>query len=214
MLDLNMIDNIGNVVYPPPDYLDMEEYIERKSVIFSQVQDLDNLGSNLLKDIEEGDIKDKIYRDIIEYTKNNYLEIIDRDYILNSAQLNQTANMIYQFLCVDGFNIIIPKILEQTDIQSVQQFDRLLIHNRSDYNYIKKHMTNNIGDVLKNLLKLQKLDHVIAEDEQYKSLVNRFGNYLELIDFSDCEKFTENYFRPILNKYFPQLLWRTLSGAN
>jgi hypothetical protein len=214
MLDLNLIDNIGSMVYPPPNYLDMEEYIERKSVIFSQLQDLDNLGSNLLKDIEEGGIKDKIYRDIIDYTRDNYLEIFDKDYILNSAQLSQTANTIYQFLCVDGFNIIIPKILEQTDIQSIQQFDRLLIHNRSDYNYIKKHMINNVGDVLKNLQKLKNIDHVIAEDEQYKNLINRFGNYLELVDFSDCEKFTENYLRPLLNKYFPQLLWRTLSGVN
>jgi len=202
------------MVYPPPDYIDMEEYIERKNVIFSQLQDLDNLGSNFLKDIEEGGIKDKIYRDIIDYTRDNYLEIFDKDYILNSTQLNQTASMIYQFLCVDGFNIIIPKILEQTDVQSIQQFDRLLFHNNNNYNYIKKHMVNNVGDVLKNLQKLKKLDHVIAEDEQYKNLINRFGNYLELIDFSDCEKLTTNYIRPLLNKYFPQLLWRTLSGAN
>ena len=194
---------MDNLVYPPTDYIDMEEYYNQRQKIFKQLQDLDNLGVNLLKDIEEGEIKNKIYQDII-----------DRDYIMNNAQLSQTANLIYQFLCVDGFNILVPRIIEHTNVQNIEQFDRLLFHNKKDINYIKKQIINNLSDIVNNLLKLQKFDHVIAEDEHYKELINRFGNYLEMIDFSDCDTFLTNYLRPLLNKYFSQILWRTLTPIN
>jgi hypothetical protein len=212
MLDILTIDHIDNLVYPPTgaEFLDMEEYFQQRDIILKQLQDLDNLGVNLLKDIEEGKIKNKIYQDIIDYTKDNYLVIVNKDYMMNTEELSQTANIIYQFLCVDGFNVIIPRILEQTNIQSIEQFDRLLFHNKNDQNYVKKHITNNLSSAINILLKLQQFAE-LTDDESYKELVNRFGNYLELIDFSDCEKFTDNYLRPVLNKYFAQILWRTLS---
>ena len=214
MLNTLTFDHIDNLVYPPTDYIDMEEYYNQKQIIFKQLQDLDNLGVNLLKDVEEGEIKNKIYKDIIDYSRDNYLNIMDRDYIMNNAQLSQTANLIYQFLCVDGFNILVPRIIEHTNVQNIEQFDRLLFHNKKDINYVKKQIINNLSDIVNNLLKLQKFDHVIAEDEHYKELINRFGNYLEMIDFSDCDTFLNNYLRPLLNKYFSQILWRTLAPIN
>ena len=214
MLNTLTFDHIDNLVYPPTDYIDMEEYYNQKQIIFKQLQDLDNLGVNLLKDVEEGEIKNKIYKDIIDYSRDNYLNIMDRDYIMNNTQLSQTANLIYQFLCVDGFNILVPRIFEHTNVQNIEQFDRLLFHNKKDINYVKKQIINNISDIVNNLLKLQKFDHVIAEDEHYKELINRFGNYLEMIDFSDCDTFLNNYLRPLLNKYFSQILWRTLTPIN
>ena len=214
MLNTLTFDHVDNLVYPPTDYIDMEEYYNQRQIIFKQLQELDNLGVNLLKDIEEGKIKNKIYQDIIDYSRDNYLNIIDRDYIMNNAQLSQTANLIYQFLCVDGFNILVPRIIEHTNVQNIEQFDRLLFHNKKDINYVKKQIINNLSDIVNNLLKLQKFDHVIAEDEHYKELINRFGNYLEMIDFSDCDTFLNNYLRPLLNKYFSQILWRTLTPIN
>ena len=214
MLNTLTFDHIDNLVYPPTDYIDMEEYYNQKQIIFKQLQDLDNLGVNLLKDVEEGEIKNKIYKDIIDYSRDNYLNIMDRDYIMNNTQLSQTANLIYQFLCVDGFNILVPRIIEHTNVQNIEQFDRLLFHNKKDINYVKKQIINNLSDIVNNLLKLQKFDHVIAEDEHYKELINRFGNYLEMIDFSDCDTFLNNYLRPLLNKYFSQILWRTLTPIN
>jgi hypothetical protein len=215
MLNILTVDHVDNLVYPPigSEFLNMEEYSQIHDIILKQLQDLDNLGVNLLKDIEEGEIKNKIYHDIIDYTKNNYLVIPNKDYIMNDEELSQTANLLYQFLCVDGFNVIIPRILEQTNIQSIEGFDRLLFHNKNDRNYIKKHIINNLSAAINILLKLQKFAE-LTDDKPYKELVSRFGNYLELIDFSDCEMFTENYLRPILSKYFAQILWRTLSPVS
>ena len=214
MLDLNTIDHVDNLVIRPPDYLDMERYTEIKALIFSQLRDLDDLGKNLLDDINESKIKDMIYTDIIDYVRENYLNLIDKDYVLNRKQLRTTGNLLYRFLCVDGFNIILPKILEQLNIQEIGHFDKMLYHNRFDKNYLKRLITKNLSDVVNNLLKLQKIDLKISEDQQYKDLINTFGNYLEFIDFSDCEKLTTNYLTPLINKSFAKLLWRTLSPVN
>jgi hypothetical protein len=214
MLDLNTIDHIDNIVYPPPDFINVEEYLEKKQVIFNQLRDLENLGVNILKEFEEDNVKNMIYNDIIDFSRENYLDLVDKDYILNEYQLKETANIIYQFLCVDCFNVLIPRILEQSNIQSISQYDKLVFNNRFEDNYIKKIIINNLSEIVTNLLKLQKFDQTISDDESYKTLVKTFGNYLELIDFSDGEKINENYIRPLLNKFFPQLLWRTLSTVN
>jgi len=215
MLDLNTINN--NITDNPifyTDYLDMEKYTEIKDIIFEQLRDFENLGVNLLDDIEESNIKNMLYRDIIEFTRDNYLNLADKDYILNDEQLKQTANILYTFICVDCFNVVIPRILEQSDIQTQMQFDRLILNNKEDHNYIKKQIVSNISGIVTSILKIQKFDIQIADDIKFKKFINTFGNYLELIDFSDCVLFTENYLKPILNKYFPQLLWRTLSTVN
>jgi hypothetical protein len=211
MLDLNTFDHVENMVYyNVDDFFDQEEYTENKEVIFNQLRDLNGLGQDMFKELDLADnIKYKIYADIIDFTREYYLNLADKDYILNNTQLEQTAMSLYQFLCVDCFNIIIPKILEQLNIQNSVQFDKLLNKN-NDINYTKKQFLSNLSEIVANLLKLQKIDHTISEDSQYKQLLSRFATYLELIDFSDSLKFTENYLKPVLNKHFDQLLWRTL----
>jgi len=213
MLEIQTIDHIDNLVYYT-NYCDMEEYTARKEIIFNQLRDFNDLGVNLLKDIEEGDIKNMIYSDIIEYARNNFLNLYDKDYILTDAQLKQTATIIYELLCVDCFNIIIPRILEELEIQTVKQLDRILMFNRNNKNFIKKKMTEHLEGILKYLVKLKNLATAISENENYKDMMRRFGNYLELIDFSDNETFVDNYLRPVVNKHFTQLLWRTLSAIN
>ena len=96
------------------------------------------------------------------------------------------------------------------ELDFILHLDRVIIKKADNINYIKTQLLTNISDVVNNLLKLQKIDHTISTDGSYKLLINRFGYYLELIDFSDSYKFVENYIRPVLNKYFDQLMWRTL----
>ena len=168
----------------------------------------------MLDDIYEGVIKGMIYQDIIDYARENYLNIIDKDYAVSNIELKTTGDLLYRFLCVDSFNIIVPKILEDLNIQEIGHFDKMLYHNRFDKDYLKRLITRNLSNVIDNLLKLQKIDLKIAEDQQYKDLINTFGNYLEFIDFSDCEKFTTNYLIPLISKSFAKLLWRTLSTVN
>lgn len=210
MIDLNTIDHIDNMVfYNPDDYFNEEKYLEMKEVILNQLRDFNNLGRDFFQDLApEENIKIKLYEDIIDYTRENYLNIIDKDFALNKAQLEKTALTIYNFICVDSFNIIFPKILEQLNIQNIIQFDKIL--NKNNNNFIKTAFINNISEIIINLKKLENIDKTITTRDDYKNLINRFGNYLELIDFCDNEKLTENFFRPVLNKYFDQLLWKTL----
>ncbi len=211
-IDLNTYNHIDNLVYHNTDqFFDQEKYTENHDVIFNQLEDFNNLGQDMFKELNlDETIENKILYDVIDFVKENYLNLADKDYMLNSTYLRTNGMLIYQFLCVDCFNIILPKLLEQLNIQNIEQFDKVLSRNSSDINYIKTQFISNISEILNNLLKLQKIDSTIVNDNSYKKLVNRFGYYLELIDFSDSYNFTENYIRPVMNKYFSQLLWRTL----
>lgn len=213
-MELNTMtfDNIDNIVYWTEDeFFDREKYTEYKAVIFNQLESLNNLGQNLFKEFDlEDSIKNKILYDIIEYVKENYLNLADKDYILTQAQLTITGMLLYEFLCVDCFNIILPKFIDELKIQNIIQFDKLMTRKNADINFIKTQFINNISEIVNNLLKLKKIDHTIADDEPYKALISRFGYYLELIDFGESDNFVSNYIRPVLNKYFDQLLWRTL----
>lgn len=211
-IDLNTYNHIDNLVYYDQDqFFDQEIYTENHDIIFNQLEDFNNLGQDMFKELDLAEkYEDRILLDIIDFVKENYLNLADKDYIQNSTQLRTNGKLIYQFLCVDCFNVILPKLLEQFNIQNIDQFDKVINRNITDINYIKTQFITNISEILNNLLKLQKIDHTISNDNSYKLLVNRFGYYLELIDFSDSYNFTENYIRPVINKYFNQLLWRTL----
>lgn len=211
-IDMNSYEHIDNLVYWEKDrFFDQEQYTEYKDIIFDQLVDFNNLGQDMFKVLNMDDyIKHKILQDLIDYCRDNYLNLIDVDFIQNSTQLEKIGFGVYSFLCVDCFNMILPNLIDQLRIQNVAQFDRIIIKKADNINYIKTQLLTNISDVVNNLLKLQKIDHTISTDMSYKTLINRFGYYLELIDFSDSYKFVENYIRPVLNKYFDQLMWRTL----
>jgi len=210
MLELQNFDSVNNLVYfDSSDFFDEEQYIETKNVIFDQIQDFNNLGQDLLSNQPE-DIKNKILTDIIEFAKENYINIVDTDYILNKTQLQKIGGLIYNFLCVDCFNTIIPKLLEKLNCQNIEQFDLIVNKkNKQDPSFIKKQLLLDIGEITQKLIKLKDLDPTIANDTSYKNLVGRFGYYLEIIDFSDINNFLNNYIRPVLNKCFNQILWLT-----
>ncbi len=208
MFDLNTINSVENMVYyDPNNYFNNDEYTEIKSIVFNQLEDLENLGQDFIESFEfsNDEIKTKIFKDIIDYVQENYLVLADKDYILNSKELNKNGHLIYRFVCVDCFNILIPKILESFDLQSIIQYDKLISRKE-----LKTVLIDGIKDILENLLKLQKIDTTIKEDKYYQTLVERFGYYLELVDFSNSDKFNTNFVRPVLNKHIEQLLWRTL----
>jgi len=211
-IDLNSYEHIDNLVYWEKDqFFDQERYTECKNIIFDQLVDLNNLGQDMFKVLDlEDSIKWKILQDVIDYCRENYLNLIDVDFIQNSTQLERIGLTVYNFLCVDGFNMILPNLIDQLKFQNIEQFDRIIIKKSDNINFIKTQLLTNISDVVESLLKLQKIDHTISEDKSYKLLINRFGYYLELLDFSDSYKFVSNYIRPVLNKYFDQLMWRTL----
>lgn len=212
MLDLNTFDHVeNNVYYDMKDFFDQDKYTEYKEIIFNQLENFNNLGTDLFKETDmEDDIKEKIFQDIIMFVNENYLNLPDKDFVMNKKHLENTGFLCYQFLCVDCFNIIIPKILEALNIQNMIQLEKVLARNVGDINYIKKLFLNNISEIITNLNKLEDIDKQIHNDEKYKALKTRFANYLEMIDFSNSIQFTENFLKPLINKNFDQLLWRTL----
>lgn len=213
MLDIQSFDHVDNQVYYNPElYLDMDQYIEIKEIIFNQLQNFNNLGQDLLVDLADNNIiKNKIYNDIIDYSKENYINIIETDYYLNQTHLEKVGKTVYSFLCVDFINVILPKIFENLNILSLEQYN-LIIYKKyaQDLNFIKKQILLVIGDITQNLLKLQELDPTVVNDKSYKELIGKYGYYLELIDFSNSNNFLENYLNPVVNKTFNQIIWRTI----
>lgn len=213
--DLTQFDHIdNNLYYDPETYLDMEKYEETEEIIFNQLIDFNNLGTNLLKEInleEDYNIENRLYYSIIDHCKENYIVLPDTDYQLEPNKLKLLANIAYQFICVDCYSVIIPKIINDLNVDTPSQFDINVFHRHSyEPFYIKHQIISNISIILDKLLKLQALDPSIKDDKKYKKLVERFGRYLELIDFSDPLKLLNNYIRPVVHKNFEDLYWRSI----
>ncbi len=211
--DLTEFDHIdNNLYYDPETYLDMEEYEENENIIFNQLEDFNNLGVNLLSELNlDPNIKNRLYLSIIDYCKENYITLPDTDYDLEPAKLNLLANICYQFICVDCYCVIIPKLINDLNIDNPNQFDAAVYHrNRVELNYIKNYIVESISTILDKLLKIQALDPTVKDDKKYKKLVERFGRYLEMMDFSDGFKILNNYIRPVIHKHFENLYWRSI----
>ncbi len=63
-------------------------------------------------------------------------------------------------------------------------------------------------NIVEELLKLQKIDKSVQYDEGYNILLSKYRYYLDLVDFTDMEKFVEGYLIPLLVKNFDSVIWR------
>jgi hypothetical protein len=209
--DLNTIDDIGNIVYQNlENYIDMDRYEECKDIIFNQIMDFNNLGFDMLAELNVDDnIKINLLTEVLDFCKENYINIADTDYDLSEQTIEKIGDVIYQFIAVDCFNVLIPKLIDDLKIDSIDKFDYIITYNQSDKNFIKTKLTTNLSSILERLLSLQNIDPSIQQDTKYKKLINKFGRYLEIINFSDSENFIRNYIRPVLNKHFTELYWRS-----
>ncbi len=208
LLEYDHVDN--QVFYRPEDHFDYEKYDSYREVLMEQLQFFDNMGIDIVKESDIDDrIRTRLFQDIIEFVDEHYLNIVS--FINNENELAKISNTVYQFLCIDCFNILLPKLIEDLQIVDIASFDRILrTRMLTNPHFLKDKLRTTISDILKNLLKLQNLDHNISEDKQYRLLVEKFGHYLELIEFCDQNKFLVNYIRPNLSKNFHMILWRTL----
>ena len=149
---------------------------------------------------------------MLDYVNDNYMSIVDFDSsIILPQKLLETGNFVYNFICVDCYNTIIPNFLNYANCNSLESFDSLIQNKfRGDYSLVKANLVKIIKNIIDELLKLQRIDASVQTDEMYQKLLFKFSYYMELVDFGDTEKFTNNYIRPLLTKNIDSILWRTM----
>ena len=208
-IDMNSIDNINNIINIPDDFIDNEELEMNENVIQDQYVNFNNLGINLIDNIDKA-YKVNIYANMLNYINDNYLSIVDFDSaIILPQKLIETGGYVYTFICVDCYNTIIPNFLNYTNCNTLDGFDSLIQNKfRGDYSLVKANLVKIIKNIIDELLKLQRIDTTVQKDESYQKLLFKFSYYMELVDFGDTEMFVNNYIKPLLIKNMDSILWR------
>jgi len=210
-IDRNTIDVVENLLQIPENYIDVEELELNEELIKAQYINFDNLGIDLLDKIPEN-YKPEIFANMLEYVNNNYLSIVDFDSsTILPYKLLETGNLIYNFICLDCYNTIIPNFLNHTNCNTLDGFDSLIQNKfRGDYSLVKANLVKITKIITEELLKLKRIDSSIQNDKMFQNLLSKFTYYIELVDFGDAETFVNNYIRPLLLKNFDSILWRIL----
>lgn len=210
-IDTNSIDDIGNVIIIPDDYINYEELELQENMIKEQYINFNNMGINLIDNIDNI-YKPDIYANMLEYINDNYLSIVDYDSsAILPQKLIEIGNFIYNFICVDCYNTIIPNFLNYTNCNTLDGFDSLIQNKyHGDYTLVKANLVKIIKNIVDELLKLQRIDNSVQKDETYQKLLFKFSYYMELVDFGDTEKFINNYIKPLLTKNLDSILWRII----
>lgn len=205
MIDINNVDSLNgtyNIQYDTDDYNDLS------ILVFNQIKNFENLGIDLLKNTSV-DIKRKLFREIIQYADDNYLNIADIDNILISDIIvDEIGYFIYLFLGVDCFNSIFPNFIKIENINSFERFEKYIQIN--NYIDIKIKLLKSVKQIIDPLIKLQNLDPSVNQDIKYQAFLKRLVYEVDLIEYGDCQNFIENYMYPIFRKNFDDLAWRAL----
>ncbi len=73
-MDIIEVESYNNIVYPG-EYFDAEKYEASKEIIFNQLDNLNNLGQDLISELDlDLAAKNKLYLDIINFIKENYIK--------------------------------------------------------------------------------------------------------------------------------------------
>lgn len=208
--DVNSVNDIPNVQRVENQIIDRDESISDKSIIENQYIELDNLGINLLKEIDDKDLKSEVLDELLQFANDNFISIAYMDQVnISRAKLNEIGELVYQFLCVDCYNTLIPNFLSTHDIYNIKQFDIYFKNNlKNDVSTFKASFAKTINSVINKLFNLSNIDKKIKADKTYNEILKKYGFYLELINYGDSDKFLFNYFRPVLSKHESDLTWR------
>ena len=208
-IDFNSIDNISNMINIPENFVNYEELEANEEVIKDQYINFNNMGINLIDNIDRS-FRSNIYANMLNYVNDTYLSIVDFDSsIILPQKLIETGEFIYNFVCVDCYNTILPNFLNRTKCNTIDGFDSLIQNKfHGDYSLVKANLVKIIKNVVDELLKLQRIDTSVQKDETYQKLLFKFSYYMELVDFGDTEMFSNNYIRPLLSKNMDSILWR------
>lgn len=209
MIDFNSIDDVAHYLLPPELEIDTDMLKAVEEQIVDQYVNFEDLGYDLLSQIDDEQIKIRVLENFVDYIDSRYINIIDIDSMPQNLNLLKFGQIIYKFLCVDCFNVFIPNFLEEQEIFSIDHFDLLVnLTFTKDINILKIKFTNIISNIIAKLEKLKNLDKNITKNEEFNTLLINYHFYIELIQSTDPEVFLYNYLRPILVKNLQSLLWR------
>jgi len=173
----------------------VEQYLRDQIEI--QYIELNDLGVDF---IGKTIIDDNIYLDFISYINDNYISIINVQNIYdNPIQLQIVGKSIYEILCVDMVNEIIPKLLKNNNIQDSNEIILL------SEPFIKDGLFN----ISKSKLLLLKGIYKINNSNQIRMEIIKNALFVDMID-NDIEPFLENFIFPISEKYNSVFYSRTL----
>ena len=168
-IDFNSIDNIGNLIIIPDNFMIDEDLEINENIIKDQYIEFNNLGVNLIDNIDVV-FRSNIFANMLDYVNSNYLSIVDFDSsVILPQKLMETGNYIYNFVTTDCYNTILPNFLNYTNCNSLDGFDSLIQNKfKSDYSLVKANLVKIIKNVTDELLKLQRIDTSVQKDEMYQ----------------------------------------------
>jgi len=208
-IDMNDIDSIENVMIVPDNFVKYEELEANEGIIKDQYIYFNNMGVDLICNIDKLFIPD-IFYNMLEFVNETYLSITDYDTsIILPRRLLETGQLIYDFICIDCYNTIIPNFLNHINCDSLDTFEHVIQYKyKGDYALIKANLVKTIKTIIDELLKLQRIDSSVQADTMYQKLLFKYSYYMELVDFGDTEPFVNNYIKPLLLKNIDSILWR------
>jgi len=170
-----------------------------EEIIIEQYEFLERLGINLIND-QIVDIT--IFENILIFVNDNYLPIIHINTIFeNSKQVGMIGTFVYEFICTDIINIILPQIMVKQDI--TDPTDLYSINSDSLKEFFFNIITSRC-DLLKSVNQISS--NVTIYNEFIKWLF-----YSDLID-NQIENFIENFLTPVIDKYDQELYSRALTS--
>lgn len=209
--DVDVIQQVPNID-EDDSFVDKELLEALESSVVDQYKNFTDLGIDLLDKIDNELIKTAILVNFVDYISDEYLTIPNYEDMLNSTQmLLEIGGYLYRFVCVDGYNTIMPNLLKNYDIFSIDEFDYIFKYKmNNDPEKFKEAVSNCINDIIIKLKNLRNLDRKVSQDNNYLALLKNYTYYYELVRFSDSNLLLFNYFRPVLNKNFNEIIWRIL----
>lgn len=160
-------------------------------LIEDQYQNFNNLGINFL---EGKQFSDDNFANVVDFVNDNYLLINNVDLIMSNAKsLQVMGRYIYELICIDLVNEILPKLLKREQLlpETLLTIDAI---------ELKQLLMSII------LEKIEALREIIQEvrNIEVKTLLLKWSYFLDLFD-NDLEMFKENVLSPIIIKYQTQL---------
>jgi hypothetical protein len=160
-------------------------------LIEDQYQNFNNLGINFL---EGKQFSDDNFANVVDFVNDNYLLINNVDLIMSNAKsLQVMGRYIYELICIDLVNEILPKLLKREQLlpETLLTIDAI---------ELKQLLMSII------LEKIEALREIIQEvrNIEVKTLLLKWSYFLDLFD-NDLEMFKENVLSPIIIKYQTKL---------
>ena len=191
-----MEDSIHDV--KSADSIDGDYLARIRSIIEGQYIDFNNLGVNMIDNIE---LKYQIIllEDFFEYVHTNYTPIVNYDQAMVSPNVKYIVSLkVYQFFSSDFYLTIFPSLLEEINVYSYNELYRYVeINSDENYQKIKASIIKCIKRIYDNVKKLEDIDKNIIKDRNFKELLDKYSFYIKLINFGNIDNFVNNFCLPM-----------------